>query len=251
VDDCVVPTTTIPCKVQPDGTEICEPVPLCPQVEGSAGEGVGAPDVLDCTPPQPIDPMPLPQPVEIVLVDAEPSLLPLPGTDGRGDAYLVPAYRFTAEDGGQVDLPAVADEALAGPPPTEVTIPETVPPDPVPEPEPQPDPCEVLEEEDSSGTTHTIQPCPPDVDVLEIGQGYQVDIDVQCLGFLLGGRVWVPVDAEEVTAWARPGEPFEGGTFTLDTDEHGTFVGDAAGTKVADFRALGPAEDIFCSPRAR
>ena len=102
--------------------------------------------------------LPEPQPLEVVLVDAEPSLVLLPANDGSADAYLVPAYRFTAEDGGTVDLPAVADEALAGPSTTETTVPDTVEPAPVPVPEPQP--CEVLEEADGSGTTHTVQTCP-------------------------------------------------------------------------------------------
>ena len=84
-----------------------------------------------------------------MLVDAEPSLVLLPANDGSGDAYLVPAYRFTAEDGGTVDLPAVADEALDRPDTTETTVPDTVAPEPVPVPEPQP--CEVLEEQDASG----------------------------------------------------------------------------------------------------
>jgi hypothetical protein len=39
--------------------------------------------------------------------------------------------------------------------------------------------------------------------------------------------------------------------FTLDAADHGTFVGDAAGTLVAEFRALGPGEDIFCMPQPR
>jgi hypothetical protein len=125
-------------------------------------------------------------------------------------------------------------------------------PQPVPEPEPQP--CEVLEEGDASGTTHTVQTCPtPDEDALEIGgEGYYVDIDVECAGgsFALGGRIWI-TDDEDVAGWADPGERHEGGIFTLDAEDHGTFVGDAAGTLVAEFRTLGPAEDIFCSPERR
>ena len=58
-------------------------------------------------------------------------------------------------------------------------------------------------------------------------------------------------DDEEVAGWADPGERHEGGTFTLDAEDHGTFVGDAAGTLVAEFRTLGPAEDIFCTPEPR
>ena len=89
-----------------------------------------------------------------------------------------------------------------------------------------------------------MQTCPtPEEDGLEIGgEGYYVDIDVECGGgsFELGGRIWV-TDDPEVAGWADPGERHEGGTFTLDAEDHGTFVGDAAGTLVAEFRTLGPA----------
>ena len=126
------PTTyPYPCKVQPDGTEICEAVEpgiTCPQAAPPADEPLGAPETIECTPPVPepgVEPVPLPEPepVEIVLVDAEPSLVLLSAIDGSTDAYLVPGYRFTDADGGRVDLPAVADEALTGPPSTETTVP--------------------------------------------------------------------------------------------------------------------------------
>ena len=47
-----------------------------------------------------------------------------------------------------------------------------------------------------------------------------------------------------MAGWADPGERHEGGIFTLDAVDHGTFVGDTAGNLVAEFRALGPAADI-------
>ncbi len=254
-------TTVVPgCKVQPDGSEICEVEPgiTCPQVAAPADEPVAAPE---CTPPlpDPTDPpvpLPEPEPLEVVLVDAEPALMLLAAVDGSTDAYLVPAYRFTDADGGRVDLPAVADESLATPPTTDTTVPDTVEPDPVPVPEPQP--CEVLEEQDASGTTHTVQPDPAcgDEDLaLELGVPYYVDVDNQCWNgtFALGGQVW-RVDDEWVAEWGasmEPGERYEGGMFTLDAPDHGSFVGDAAGTKVAEFRTLGPAEDIFCMPEPR
>jgi hypothetical protein len=139
-------------------------------------------------------------------------------------------------------------------------VPGTDVPPPVPTPEPQP--CEVLEEEDSSGTTHTMQTCPtpnedpatlPAGEEPAVGVAYYVDVDLQCGGgsFLLGtGQPWV-ADDDSVAVWADAGERYEGGLFTLDAPGHGTFVGDAAKTKVADFHQLGPAEDIFCMPEPR
>ena len=282
-DGCVEPTSTIPCKVQADGSEVCEviecsvgvavgeerrtndsvasaqpcDVPSCPQPQPLPPLGSdSAPETTECapTPTVPVpEPVPAPEALEVVLVDAERSLVLLPSNDGSGDAYLVPAYRFTVADGGTVDLPAVADEALSGPATTETTVPDTTEPAPVPVPEPLP--CEVLEEQDpGTETTHTIQTCPtPEDDLLQIGgDGYYVDVDVECAGgsFVLGGRVWVTED-EAVAGWADPGERHEGGTFTLDAEDHGTFVGDAAGTLTAEFRTLGPNEDIFCQPQPR
>jgi hypothetical protein len=170
----------------------------------------------------------------------------------------VPAYRFTDANGGRVDLPAVADSALTTPPTTDTSA---VDPG-TPGTEPGVTTCEVLVEGDASGTTHTVQPN-PDCPVPEppplaegeepaLGVGYYVDIDTECGGgtFLLGGQVWI-TDVPEVAGWADPGERHEGGTFTLDAPDHGTFVGDAAGQLVADFHPLGPAEDIFCTPAPR
>ena len=131
---------------------VCPPFAAEPGTASSAAEDeVDRAPTPQCPQPDPgVDPIPDPQPIEVVFVDAEPSLLILPGNDGTGDVYLVPAYRFTAEDGGTVDLPAIADEALTAPNTTD-TVPATAPPEPVPVPEPQP--CEVLEEGDGTGTT--------------------------------------------------------------------------------------------------
>ena len=90
-------------------------IPDCPQAAEPEDDAVEAPVMPECTPHPSVEPPPEPEPFEITLVDAERSLVLLPAIDGSADAYLVPAYRFTAEDGGIVDLPAVADEALAGP----------------------------------------------------------------------------------------------------------------------------------------
>jgi hypothetical protein len=282
-DGCAETPTTVPCKVQADGSEICEisdcgsatvegpdaPAvdlpcagPVCPQgapAEDAAGTASGAPT---CAPPTTV-PVVEPKPAEVVLVDAEHALVVLPANDGSPDAYLVPAYRFTVEGGGTVYLPAVDDEALAGPVTTETTVPDTVVPPPVPVPEPQPLPCEVLEESGPGGesaTTLTVQTCPtPDEPRVlgegeepAIGVGYYVDVDKQCAGgsFLLGHAVWVSAD-DAPSSWGDGTERYEGGTFTLDTEDHGTFVGDAGATKVGEFRALKPNEDIFCAPEPR
>jgi hypothetical protein len=285
------PASLDPCRVEPDGREICEvsecatevapgPAdldagggstgvqpcpPPCPPPAGAPGSDLppdaAAPTV--CTPPIG-DPAPVPEPLEIVLVDAQPSLVQVPATDGSGDAYLVPAYRFDAADGGVVDLPAIADEALSGAVSTETTAPGPAP-DPVPLPEPQP--CAALEDADAvTGTTDpapTCPPCPPQEEasseacaspgeILVIGRPYYVDVDVQCGGgtFALGGQTWI-TDDPAVAGWADPGERHEGGAFTLDAEGHGTFVGDEAGTLVAEFRTLGPAEGLRCAPQPR
>jgi hypothetical protein len=271
IDD---PGATEPCKVQPDGAEICsyDPCPPattipgeappegdeCPLLEVSpcveagaeAGTTTGAvapgdepvesPAILRCTPPdvQPEpEPQPEPAPIEVVLVDAEPALQLLAAVDGSTDAYLVPAYRFTAVDGSTVDLPAVADDALAAPNPPEPATtetvapppPETVPPGPV-------DPCEVLEEGDATATTHTIvsdPACDPQ-GAVELGVPYDVAVIAHC-GHIsdFDGRWWSTVDV--VTNLGA-----EAGALTLEAPDLGTFEG---GGVTATFEARGPAEE--------
>jgi hypothetical protein len=267
-------TTIPPCQVQPDGSEICETptvddpgcvnaaeddamdraliceLPTCPEVVAPADDPAEAPEAIDCAPPIP-DPGLEVGPIEVVLVHAERALVMLGAVDGSTDIYLVPAYRFTDADGGRVDLAAVADSELTTPPTTGTSAPEPVDP---------PAPCEPLVEEDASGSTHTVQPnpdcLPSEPQVLgegeepQIGVGYYVDVDTECGSgsFELGGRVWATVDTD-TRAWTD--SRHEGGTFTLDAPDHGTFVGDAPATKVAEFRTLGPAEDLFCMPQPR
>jgi len=244
-------TTVVPmCKVQPDGSEICETVEPgvpCPPVSAPGDEPLGAPEMIGCPPPVPDpggtpvplpEPLPEPQPLEIVLVDAEPSLVLLGAIDGSSDAYLVPGYRFTDADGGRVDLPAVADDSLTEPPTTETTVPDTIEP-PVTVP---PQPCgDVLVEEDPGGTTHTVQPYPgciepepvilPEGEQPQPGIAYYVDVDVECAAFELGGQIWRH-DVGDLLGFSLP---HEGGTFTLDASDHGTFIGDAEGDKTATF----------------
>ena len=157
-------TTTIPaCKVQPDGSEICETVPgvACPELVPPADDPLGAPETVDCPSPP----------------DHRPGAAPRAGRrrwrscsstpsrrwcscrriDGSTDAYLVPGYRFTAEDGGQVDLPAVADESLTTPTTTDTTVPPDTGglPDPGGKPPVDPEPCgpPLVEEDESAPPT--------------------------------------------------------------------------------------------------
>ncbi len=249
-------TTAPACKVQPDGSEICESMgagSTCPQVVAPADEPLGAPETVDCTPPvtdpglEP-EPLPVEGPIEVVLVDASPVLVLLGAVDGSTDAYLVPGYRFTDESGGRVDLPAVADSAITTPPTTDTSAVEPPVTDTV-----APDPCAPLVEEDASGTTHTVQP-DPDCLVREpqrlaegeepqIGVGYYVDVVTHCSYFDFAGRWWSTDDNIDEELWASP---TEGGTFTLTTPDEGRFVGDANGTKVAIFTAQGPAGEMGC-----
>jgi len=219
-----------------------------------------------CTEPDPGtvvgDPMPAPEPMEIVLTEAEPALVLLWASDGSSDVYLVPGYRFGNADGVQVEAVAVDDESLA---PT--TVPETTHPDEPAgtEPAPAPADCEVLVEDDGAGTTHTIQTCPTTTvaateprplepgEEPAIGVAYNVDVLTGALshcGFIsveLGGRWWWAdgiVDDRQAHGWA---EPTEGGTLTLVDEGEATFVGDAQATKVATLVPYGrPGERPLC-----
>jgi hypothetical protein len=90
---------------------------------GSAGGPAGGSQIAPGEPapggpptpaPEPA-PVPEPEPVEVAVTDAEVVLVSVPSWDGTG-TYLVPGYRFTADDGSEPVVPAVADEALAPPP---------------------------------------------------------------------------------------------------------------------------------------
>ncbi len=259
--DAPAPTTTVvtqpACKAQPDGTEICESVPappvdVCVEEAPRAGatttvpattvvtDASGAAATSGCV----VDPVPqpTPDPVTITLTDATEVLTVLYATDGSTDVYLVPGYRFSNVDGVQAEVAAVDDDSLA---PT-TTAPATTDSSAVPPPS---DGCEVAVEGDSSGTTHTIQTCPPaptDPVRLEPGQtpelgvGYYVDVNTHC-GWLTFADRWWATDEQTPLPWASP---TEGGTFTLRTPDEGTFVGDAQGTKTATFTARGPADEL-------
>jgi len=278
--DPVGPTTTgvSQCKVQADGTEICEttgvgtvqpgggPVEcLAPAVGPGTDPAIAVP-TTQCGPVgicyDILRPMPLPtdgtettlapspecqppvqpEPVKVTLTKAEPVLSTLPASDGSGDVYLVPGYRFSNADGVTVDVAAVADDSLA---PT-TTVPVTTNSSAVTPPPPTS--CQTVVEGDGSATTHTIQTCPQPTEpsrlepgqTPEIGVAYYVDINTHC-GMLVFGDRWWATDSATPLAWSTP---TEGGTFTLSSPDAGTFVGDAEGTKTAEFTARGPATDI-------
>ena len=202
------PPTIVECTTGPDGAESCS---------GTGGDGCFAypPDAdadLDGpTTTYPCRPYAEPEPVEVVLHEAERVLVQLPSFDGTGDSYLLSGYRFTGDDGHIAEVAAVDDESLA---PT-TTVPETM----VPESEPA-----VLE----PGQTP------------EIGVGYYVEVTTHCGMFVFGDHWWA-TEAQTPLDWATP---TEGGTFTLTTPDAGTFVGDYRASKTADFTARGPAEDL-------
>lgn len=234
-------TTTTTAAESTTTTLLCE-YPVCPPVPLDGEPQLGAPESIECPAP---DPPPEPEPFEMVLVDAERTLVLLGAIDGSADAYLVPGYRFTAADGGIVDLPAVADSALTTPPTTDSSAVD--PGDPPPDDTVVPAPCgDVQIEKDSSGTTHTVQTDPgctdPDPRSLgdgeqpELGVGYYVDVDVMdghCTWIsveVAGQWWWAQFESGTLAGWSTP---TEGGTFTLLEDGQASFVGDAQGTKVA------------------
>ncbi len=183
------------------------------------------------------DPGPAPEPVTITLTGAERVLVLMPASDGSSDAYLVPGYRFSNDDGAMAEIAAVADDSLA---PT-TTVPSTVEP-----PSPSVTDCPTVVD-DGSGTDQPGPACAPPTEpvTLEIGVGYYVDVDVECAAFTLGDQVWRH-DVGGLAGWSLP---HEGGTFTLDAPDHGTFVGDASGTKTATF--VTGTDPEGCQPASR
>jgi len=103
----------------------------------------------------------------------------------------------------------------------------------------------------STSTTSTMAPEPePGADDLAVGTSRYVDVDLECLAFVLGSGTWVLVDGD-LSTWQLPGERHEGGTFTIEAPGRGRFVGDAAETKVATFERLPEGADPECRPRPR
>jgi hypothetical protein len=109
----------------PPARSAAEPAPADPSPASRPDAGVDAPNA-GTDPPQPAVDTPIPhptqvdpdlpaEPLEVRVTDAEAVLVALPSWDETG-TYLVPGYRYTAEDGSTPMVPAVTDEALAPPP---------------------------------------------------------------------------------------------------------------------------------------
>jgi hypothetical protein len=113
-----VPPTTIVGGGASGGAGAVPPTTI---VDGGASDGAGAGQIAPGEPapggpptPEPA-PVPVPEPVEVAVTDAEVVLVSVPSWDDTG-TYLVPGYRFTAEDRSEPLVPAVTDDMLAPPP---------------------------------------------------------------------------------------------------------------------------------------
>jgi hypothetical protein len=147
----------------------------------------------------------------------------------------VPAYRFTDQSGGRVDLPAVADDALTSPTTTDTTVPETgVLPDPGGVEPVEPQPCgPPLVEEDASGTTHTVQPKPDCT-----RQAERIELMLHCVNIVDWQGMWWSTEAiNQPDGWVGKG------SVTLEVDGSATYVDDGTPDEPATFVARGPAED--------
>lgn len=99
-------------------------------------------------------------------------------------------------------------------------------------------------------TSSTTVPAPAPGADLAVGTSHQVDVDLECQAFELGGATWVLVEGD-TSSWQPPGERHEGGTFTIEAPGRGRFVGDAAETKVATFERLPEGAEPACPPQPR
>jgi hypothetical protein len=82
----------------------------CPMVDLASDGGVPEPA---CAPTEP-------QPIEVVLHQAQRILVLIAASDDSGDTYLVPGYRMTGDDGQVVEVPSIDAEAIL-PTPTTTT----------------------------------------------------------------------------------------------------------------------------------
>lgn len=113
--------------------------------------------------PPPTEPPTTEPPANITITGAEMVILAVPSWDDSG-TYLVPGYRFVADDGSRPEVPAVADAALVQPPEADPPdLPdEPVGPDGEITPEPAPDMPE--DSEDAVDTGSVVPALPPQTD---------------------------------------------------------------------------------------
>lgn len=133
-DAIVVDAAPPACAPQPDGRELCEQ-PVTTTVQAAVTDRPEGPAPVldgaeDCTVSPAVDPaasgaaedvvaancvdVAVPaEPTEVVLTEVTPALLLTSGFTPGDPTYLLPAYRFGNDDGVQLDVHALADEALA------------------------------------------------------------------------------------------------------------------------------------------
>jgi hypothetical protein len=102
---------------------------------------------------------------------------------------------------------------------------------------------------DASAAPTTVVPATTIPLPVVAGTSHYVDVDLRCEAFELEG-IWV-LDEGDTSTWQPSGDRHEGGMFTLDADDHGTFVGDVQGMKTATFRRVGAGESPACAPIPR
>ena len=177
---------------------------------------VGERPAIGVAPREPY-PEPEPEPVTIVLTGVEPILLFVGGWDGT-DAYLVPGYLFSADDGSTVAVPAIPDDLIEQPD--------------VPKPMPSGD-TEDMRIDDGLAPLG-------DGEKAEVGRSYYVDVVLHCGTVTFDGSTWIT--DTDVSGW---NDGTEGGTFTLTSPDEAKFVGDANNDKVAAFTRQ-PGDPVAC-----
>jgi hypothetical protein len=110
------------------GAAVPDVAPLPPVSEPASGDGsdgsVGSATTPPMTEPVPVS-IPAPQQVTVTLVDVQPDVWWVWDVDNS--VWLLPAYRFIGDDGGQYTVPAVTDEFLVKVPVDTVPPPATEP----------------------------------------------------------------------------------------------------------------------------
>jgi hypothetical protein len=149
----------------PGETATGPPAVVDPPLPGAQpADPAAAPSDVPADPAEPAEPAGPPEPAgpsevaevaevaDVAVTDADIVLVAVPSWDGSG-TYLIPGYRFAAEDGSTPVVPAVADEALVAPP-AGGSDPATPPPAPAGE-DPAPTTAEAPHQAAGEGTAPT------------------------------------------------------------------------------------------------